>query len=531
MPARCTIAGPISLDSLLGTDVVVVASAPEARPPALETTTTGRRRATPAAEPQRALLLGAEALESMFTPDSAAVLAALEAKGRPEELARIVVVAHQGAGRSKKLGPVLVVAVGLGELPTDSADRLERLRRAAGAATRSLAGRGTVALALPTATIDEVEAVATGALLGAYAFRSHRNTSLAANPEPPTEIKILTDLPRDRALRNAVERAEIIADAVHRARDLINTSPGHLPPTGLAKAAQDSLDGLAVTVEIFDEKLLARRGYGGITAVGQGSSNPPRLIRMLYRPAAARKHLILVGKGISFDSGGLSLKPPGSMETMKCDMSGAAAVISAIRAIARLGLPISVTGYAACAENMPSGSAQRPGDVITIYGGTTVEVLNTDAEGRLVLADALVRACDDEPDLIVDVATLTGAAVIAMGNRTAAVMGNNDAARAQVTAAAITCGEQAWAMPLPQELRAGLDSTVADLKNIGSGRDGGMLTAAIFLQQFVPAAIPWVHLDIAGPAFNEGSPFGYTPKGGTGSMVRTLVQLAREMAS
>ena len=283
-------------------------------------------------------------------------------------------------------------------------------------------------------------------------------------------------------------------------------------------------------IEVLDEKRLVRGGYGGIMAVGQGSANPPRLVRMTYRPARAKTHLALVGKGITFDSGGLSLKPPSGMITMKCDMGGAAAVAEATLAIARLGIPVQVTSYLALAENMPSGTAQRPGDVITIHGGTTVEVLNTDAEGRLVMADALVRAGKDSPDLLVDVATLTGAQTVALGHEIGAVMGNDDEARTQMLDAAETAGESLWPMPLPPGLRPSLDSKIADLANVGE-RMGGMLTAGLFLAEFVEKDTPWVHVDIAGPAFNDGPARDYTPPGGTGVMVRTLVALAQNLAS
>jgi leucyl aminopeptidase len=217
------------------------------------------------------------------------------------------------------------------------------------------------------------------------------------------------------------------------------------------------------------------------------------------------------------------------MITMKCDMAGAAAVIATVGAIAELGLPINVTGWAACAENMPSGSAQRPSDVITIFGGRTVEVLNTDAEGRLVLADALVAASKENPDVIVDVATLTGAQMVALGSRTSAIMSNDDELRSRVHDAATRAGEAMWPMPLPEELRASLDSPVADLANMGD-RYGGMLVAGLFLKEFVGEDIAWAHLDIAGPAFNSGEAHDYTPKGGTGAAVRTLLTLAEDLA-
>jgi len=249
-----------------------------------------------------------------------------------------------------------------------------------------------------------------------------------------------------------------------------------------------------------------------------------------YRPKGAVAHLAFVGKGITFDTGGISIKPAPGMDAMKSDMAGAAAVIHAALAVARLGLPVAVTAYAPSAENMPSGTAQRPGDIITIYGGRTVEVLNTDAEGRLVLADALMRAAEDSPDAIVDVATLTGAITIALGNKMSGVMSNDDAFRERVIKAAGEVGEQMWPMPLPEDLRSGLDSPWADIANIAD-RFGGALTAGLFLQEFVPASTPWAHLDIAGPSHNEGGAYGYTPKGGTGEAVRTLVQLAKDTAA
>jgi len=237
-----------------------------------------------------------------------------------------------------------------------------------------------------------------------------------------------------------------------------------------------------------------------------------------------------VGKGITFDSGGLSLKPSKSMETMKSDMAGAAATLGALQAIAELQPAVRVIGYLPLAENMPSGTAQRPSDVLTMYGGRTVEVLNTDAEGRLVLADALARSAEDSPDLVVDVATLTGAQLVALGPRISGVMANDDAVRDAVVDAARRAGEVMWPMPLPDELRKGLDSPVADLANVAADRFGGMLVAGLFLREFVPSEVRWAHLDIAGPAFNEGAPHGYTGKGGTGAATRTLVQIALDVA-
>ena len=424
----------------------------------------------------------------------------------------------------------LVIAVGLGSAKSST---LETLRAAAGSAARAAVsgrpGAATLGMCLPAPGAEDVEAITIGALLGAYRFTAFRGVG---TPDRGTALRTLVlpgRPPSDTAVRRAVERAEVVAAAVNLARDLVNTPPSALPPAQLAKVAQETCADLPIRVQVMDERALARGGYGGILGVGQGAAHPPRLVRLEYRVRRPAMHLSFVGKGITFDSGGLSLKPPQAMETMKCDMSGAAAVLAAVTAIARLKLPVDVTGYMACAENMPSGTAQRPGDVLTMYGGRTVEVLNTDAEGRLVLADALVRAQEDAPDLIVDIATLTGAASIALGRRTAGVMGNGDEVRDAVWEASQRAGEPMWHMPIPEELRATIDSPIADIKNIGD-RYGGMMVGAVFLREFIGKDQPWVHLDIAGPAFNEASAYGYTPAGGTGSAVRTLIQLALDAA-
>jgi leucyl aminopeptidase len=281
-------------------------------------------------------------------------------------------------------------------------------------------------------------------------------------------------------------------------------------------------------VSVMTDAQLKSKGYGGIIGVGQGSSNPPRLLNISYSPkgAKAKKRYAFVGKGITFDTGGLALKPALGMEAMKSDMSGAAAVCAATIAIALLKLPVAIETWAPLAENMVSDTATRPSDVITIYGGKTVEVLNPDAEGRLVLADALVRAQETKDlDGIIDVATLTGAQVVALGTRTSAVMTNSAEFSSHFMDLTKETGEAFWPMPLPVELRASLDSPVADLANIGE-RMGGMLVAGLFLKDFVSDELPWLHLDIAGPAYNESAPHGYTPVGGTGISLRSLVQLA-----
>jgi leucyl aminopeptidase len=389
-------------------------------------------------------------------------------------------------------------------------------------------GTKKLALAFPATDAAGAQALLEGAALGAYTFANHRFATAKKSKSGANSIALVASKAGTTEFKSALSRAKTVVEATYFARNMINTSPLHLPPAELASAAQALLADSAVQVTVLDEKALAKDGYGGILAVGQGSSRPPRLIRMQYSPAGATKHIALVGKGITFDTGGISLKPPASMHEMKADMSGAAAVVATMHAVAALKLPITVTAYAACAENMPGGQAQRPGDVISAYGGRTIEVLNTDAEGRLVMADALVRAAEDKPDAVIDIATLTGAAVVALGHRTAGVLGDEEM-RNQVLAAAALAGEEFWPMPMPAELRGPLDSTVADIANIGI-REGGMLSAAWFLRDFVADGLPWAHLDIAGPAFNSQAPHGYTHKGGVGFGVRTLLALLETTA-
>ena len=455
----------------------------------------------------------------------AQTLATLGATGEAGEITKI-----PSTGR---LTAPLIVAVGMGA-PAGGGDATfdpEVLRRAAGAAVRALlearppgsTADMRIALALPARDSAEAGAVALGALLGGYSFRRYRS-----EPAPGASLALLAHA-SDAA--PAVQLAQVLADAVALVRDLVNTPPSDLvPATFAARAEQVAADsGLAIT--ILDESALADAGYGGILGVGQGSVNPPRLVRLEHAPERASRSLVLAGKGITFDSGGLSLKPAKSMEAMKSDMAGAAAVLGAIQAIAALRLPVRVVAYLPLAENMPSGSAQRPSDVLTMFGGTTVEVTNTDAEGRLVLADVLAASAADSPDILIDVATLTGAQIVALGPRVAGVMSNDDALRGAVVDAARRAGEAMWPMPLPAELAKGLESAVADLTNLpADSRGGGMLIAGLFLQKFVPDGVRWAHLDIAGPAFNDSAPHGYTPKGGTGAATRTLVQLAQDMA-
>ncbi|MEU0780342.1 leucyl aminopeptidase [Streptomyces sp. NPDC006173] len=471
---------------------------------------------------------GAEAVDKAYDGGLAGILETLGASGSEGEVTKL-------PAPSGFKTPV-VLAVGLGAAPEDDDSfDAEALRRAAGAAARALAGAKKAAFALPVTDAADAGAVAEGALLGAYSFDAYKDTArsgdAAKNGKGPLgEVTLLGGKPRDAAYKAAVARATALTDELNRARDLVNTPPNDLNPESFAAVATAAGKEHGVKVQVFDEKALVKGGFGGILGVGAGSAAGPRLVKLSYTSSKAKKHLAFVGKGITYDSGGISLKPAGHNETMKCDMAGAAAVFAAVVTAARLGLDVNVTGWLALAENMPSGSATRPGDVLRMYSGKTVEVLNTDAEGRLVLADALWKASEEKPDAIVDVATLTGAMVLALGNRTFGVMANDDAFRASIVDAAAEVGEESWPMPLPEHLRKGMDSPTADIANMGE-RMGGGLVAGLFLREFVGEGITWAHVDIAGPAFNEAGPFGYTPKGGTGSAVRTLVRLAELTAA
>jgi leucyl aminopeptidase len=472
----------------------------------------------------RSLVLasGAEGVDKAMKKRLATALSQLGATGRAGELTRLATLGATTAP--------LLVAVGLGDAPRRGESfPAEAVRRAVGTAVRSLAGTRRVATGLAAVnggpTADDVRAVAEGAVLGGYAFTRYRTRASSGQNRPAVaNLSLVVPDPRDPEVRAAVDRATVLGEAVTLCRDLVNTPASDLHPADLAAAAVDACKPVGCEVEVYNEKALAEGGHGGILGVGQGASNPPRLVRIAWSGATDGKPAIhLVGKGITFDSGGLSLKQAAPMEWMKADMGGAAAVIATMRAAAELKLPINVVGWLAAAENMPSGSATRPSDVLTMRGGKTVEVLNTDAEGRLVMADAIVRATEESPAVIVDVATLTGAQLVALGSKVYAVMANDDELRAEIVEAAEAAGELSWPMPLPTELRASLDSQIADLANTGD-RYGGMLVAGLFLKEFVSESTPWAHLDVAGPAWNQGQPHDYTPKGATGVPVRTLLE-------
>ncbi|GAA2157816.1 leucyl aminopeptidase [Kitasatospora kazusensis] len=462
---------------------------------------------------------GSEAVAEAFEGKLAEVLATLGATGAEGEAVKVPA--------APGLKAALVLAVGLGEAP-EAGYADETLRRAAGVAARTLSGTKKAALALPAESAEQAEAVALGGLLGSYGYTAYKGESGKA---PVGELVLLTDRKGSKDAKAATERATAIGEEINRARDLVNAAPNDLNPKSFAAIAVAAGKEHGLKVEVLDEKALAKGGFGGILGVGNGSDNPPRLVKVAYTHPKAKQTIALVGKGITYDSGGISLKPAGHNETMKCDMAGAAAVFASVVAAKRLGLAVNVTGWLALAENMPSGTATRPGDVLKMYGGKTVEVLNTDAEGRLVLADAIVRAGEENPDVIIDVATLTGAMVLALGNRIFGVMSNNDELRTRLHTTAEATGEPAWPMPLPADLIKGMtDSTIADIANMGD-RMGGGLVAGLFLKEFVSEGTDWAHLDIAGPAFHEGAPFGYTPKGGTGTAIRTLVRFAEETAA
>jgi len=466
---------------------------------------------------------GGEGVASAYGRKFAPLLSTIGFTGKPGEVTKIPT--------GGLLKSPLLILVGLGE-----SDKLttEGVRRAAGLAARTVSNAATVALALPAGDVEHVRAVADGYLLGSYSFTDFK-TSKA--PEGAGQVVILSDAARNKDANAALETAQVVAAATTLARNWVNTPPGDFTPEKFADAVaaatkHSKAAKTAVKIKVTDEAALEADGCGGIIGVGQGSANPPRLVQLTYKPRGAKTHLVLVGKGITYDSGGLSIKPGASMMTMKCDMAGAAAVVAATLAIAELGLPIAVTTFAPMAENMVSGTSIRPGDVLTMYGGKTVEVLNTDAEGRLVLADALVKATELKPDLIVDVATLTGACVVALGDRVSGVLGNDESLVDTIRAAGDRAGEAFWPLPITEEMTEKVrnNSKVADLAQHNTERWGGTLYAAAFLQEFV-ADIKWAHLDIAGPAFNEKGPHGYTPSGGTGVAVSTLVELARDLSS
>ncbi|MFI9382357.1 leucyl aminopeptidase [Kutzneria sp. NPDC052558] len=459
---------------------------------------------------------GADAVAAAFDGGLPALLGVLGATGKAEE----VVKAPTGG----KLAAPLLIAVGLGK-PGEHGVSTEQVRRAAGAAARALGKAKKAASALSAVDLG---AAVEGTLLGSYTFTRYKS-----EPAEATLAKVDLVSPAEGAAKEhkaALKAHTAIAEAVIITRDLVNTPPNDLYPASFAERAVELANANGIEVEVLDEKALRKGGFGGILGVGGGSARQPRLVRLAYKGPKARKKIALVGKGVTFDTGGISIKPAAGMDEMTSDMGGAAAVVASVVLAAKLKYPLEIVAHVPMVENMPSGDAYRPGDVLTIYGGKTVEVLNTDAEGRLILADAMVRAAEENPDYLIDTATLTGAAVVALGKRTAGVLGT-DEFRDRVAALGNAVGEGSWAMPMPEELRADLDSRLADLANVTGHRWGGMLAAGLFLKEFVPAGLPWAHIDVAGPAYNTGGPFGYVTKGGTGVPVRTIAAVLADIAA
>ena len=416
-------------------------------------------------------------------------------------------------------GAVLLVGVGDKAELTPNA-----LRRVLGRVAGTLGRFGTAATTFPQAVGGRdlpaaAQATVEGIVLGAYRFDRYKS---AKSEKALTRFTVIGSARSDaKAARDAVKRGQVVAEAVCWARDLVNTPAGDMPPAQIAREAQKMAREVGLRCKVWGKPELEKGGFGGILGVGAGSVNPPRLIELWYKGAGSETPVALTGKGIAFDSGGLSIKDGKGMETMKMDMGGAASILATMKAIAILKPKINVIAAIPSSENMPSGSATKPGDVLTHRGGTTSEVLNTDAEGRLVLADALAYLAEKKPKVIIDTATLTGACMVALGDQITGAMGNDDALFRDIGAAGDAVGETMWQLPLYGDYRRLIDSTVADVKNIGE-RYGGAISAAWFLAEFV-GDTPWIHLDIAGPAWAEKvSDLG--PKGGTGVPVRTLVR-------
>ena len=471
-----------------------------------------------------------EGADASAAKDAAPVVVAPGLEG--EANAALASLAHS-IGASTKVGATSrvpapagvpggsVVLVGLGGSGEEVTD--ETLRRAAGAAARACRGLGSALVLLDA---ERAEAVALGAGLGSFKPAKVTSKGQNSDDDKADTLRVFTS----EGGADAVTRAATIARCVGLARDLVNTPPNLLFPESFADRAAALGREAGLEVEMLDEAALAEGGFGGILAVGGGSSRGPRMVRLTHRGGEGRPQVALVGKGVTFDTGGISIKPAAGMEQMTMDMGGAAAVVATVILAARLKLDLNIVATVPMAENMPSSTAYRPGDVLTMYGGTTVEVQNTDAEGRLILADAIVRACEDSPSHLIETATLTGAQMVALGTKTPGVMGSEDF-RDRVAELSRGVGENGWAMPLPEELRDGLDSEVADMTNVTPHRWGGMLSAGLFLKEFVAEGVEWAHIDIAGPAYNSGGPEGYLPKGATGVPVRTMLAVLEDIAA
>jgi leucyl aminopeptidase len=431
------------------------------------------------------------------------------------------------AGFEGKVGQLLVAAtdagtrllVGVGKGPDPTT-----YRRIGAAVAKRAASREALVVDLvgPFDGADRlaaIEALAQGLILGTYRFGAYKPA-----PEGTTLGAISVVAKGGARAVAAVERGVAVATAMVLVRDLVNTPGGDLTPKAFAAEATKVAEAAGLEIEVMDKAAIRKAKLGGLLGVNRGSAQEPRFVKLTHRPdGRAKGKVALVGKGVTFDSGGLSIKTASGMEWMKTDMAGAATVLGAMSLVPTVAPKVEVTAYLPLTDNMLGPDATRVGDVLTARNGKTIEVLNTDAEGRLILADALSLAAEDEPDAIVDLATLTGAVIVALGERTAGVMANHDVLSQRVLDAAGAAGEAMWPLPMPEHLRKGIDSEVADLRNIGAGPYGGALTAAIFLREFV-GDVPWAHIDIAGPA-DTTSAWDENARGGTGFAVRTLVNL------
>jgi leucyl aminopeptidase len=465
------------------------------------------------------------------TPETHTIGYLLGEESDPPKDVGLDAAALEAGGFQGKVGQVIafpdpdgtwVVLIGTG--PVADLD-VARLRDAGAAFARATQSRGQLVLVLgDTGDVppDQVgQAVVEGALMARYRYDALKS---APSVEPITGLTLVTGGRGGAAARRGVARGLLTAGATNIARDLANGPPALLTATAMADVAEDVGAERGLEVEVADLKDLIELGSGGLLGVNAGSAEEPRMIKLTYTPSRPRAHLTLVGKGIMYDAGGIALKPADEVHaTMKNDMSGAGAILAAMLQLEALGCKTAVTGYLMCTDNRPSGTSIAMGDVLTVYGGKTVEVKNTDAEGRLVMADALVMATEDKTDAIVDIATLTGAAMRALGTQIAGLIGNNADVVSQVESAAAATGESVWELPLERRYRAELDSDVADIKNLG-GANAGAITAALFLEEFV-AGIPWAHIDIAGTAQNDRDT-SWRPPGCTGFGARLLVELA-----
>lgn len=476
-------------------------------------------RAVPANSELTALLITAESAVAATYRSLGVAVAAPAAQGFAGRADQVVIVPG-ASGR-------MLLLVGLGPAAAIGPDRFRRagaqaVRAAKHVKRLAIDPRPVLADLEPDQRVSALRAIAEGAGLATYRYVEFKSKPAKA---PLATIAIVAA--GGARATAAIDEGVAISGAQNLARELVNRPGGTLTPVAFAAEARRIATREGLSIKVMGRAQIERLGLGGLLGVNRGSTQEPRFVEISHNPPGAKRTLALVGKGITFDSGGLSIKTGEGMMTMKMDMGGAAAVLGFFSAVRAIAPNCRVVGYLPMTDNMSDGDATRPGDVLTMRNGTTVEVLNTDAEGRLILADALCLASEAKPDAIVDLATLTGAVEIALGTRIAAVLGNDDAWREQVIAAADRAGERTWPLPLPADYRPFLDSDVADLRNISKGRGGGTITAGLFLQEFVGAGIPWAHIDIAGTAWwAEGDNAEHT-NGGTGFGVRLLLELAR----